>query len=85
MGDRALHGPLNRHADQGADGVDDDVCGFEGMAVGDNFGDFMDCADGGHADRNVRRWPPRPTQAISEGKQCVGGEMRYPAQGAGEG
>ncbi len=53
MGDRALHDPLNRHADQGADGVDDDVFGFEGVAVGDDFGDFMDRADGGDDGRNL--------------------------------
>ncbi len=51
---------LNRHADQGAEGVDDGVFGFEGVAVGDDFGGFMDDADHGDEDRNERRRLPRP-------------------------
>jgi len=37
---------LDGYADQDADGVNKGVFGFEDVAVGDDFGGFMDDADG---------------------------------------
>ena len=39
------------------------MSGFEGVAVGDNFRDFMDRADGGNEGHKLRCRPQRPTEA----------------------
>jgi hypothetical protein len=41
--------------------------GFEGVVVGDNFGDFVGRADGGNEGRDVHYRPQRLAKAISEG------------------
>lgn len=85
MGDCSFRNLLNRHADQGADGVDDSVFGFEDVTVGDDFGGFMDHADGRHESRNLCCRSLWPAAAEGEGNQGVGGEMGCPVQCAGKG
>lgn len=85
MGDGSFRNLLDGHADQSADGVDDSVFGFEDVTVGDDFGGFMDDADGGHESRNLRCRPLWPAEAEGKGNQCVSGEMGCPVHGAGKG
>jgi hypothetical protein len=79
-----LRSSLNRHADQGAYSIDDSIFGLEGVAVGNDFGAFMNHADGRDEYRNVYYRPLRPTEAEGEGNQSVGGEMCRPVHDARE-
>lgn len=56
-------GALNCHADQDTDAVDYYVCGFDRVAVGEDFGDFMNRAYGGNEGHNVRCRPKRTAEA----------------------
>lgn len=75
---------MNLHADDGSHGIDDGIFGFEGVAVGDDPGGFVDEANGCHQGRYQDCRLPGPAEPGGETNPGAGREMRDPVQEAGE-